>query len=106
MKRKPLVLDVRNKDGLRGFEIAIPPTEEQGYYLGEITLNGVSFHVEATEVIEVIETERPERGVLIEAVNSVFQNRIDRFNESEIEVPSLVKVGRKKFFITIQPYAQ
>jgi hypothetical protein len=102
MKRKPLVLDVRDKFGLRGFAVTLPPFEEQGYYLGEITLNEFHFHVEA---IEVTETEIPGvGGVLIEAVNSIFQNRIDRFDDGE--VPSLVKVGRKKFFITIQPFAQ
>jgi hypothetical protein len=111
MKRKPLVLDLRNKNGLRGFEITLPAFEERGYYLGEVIMGGgwqtfdgtsVSFHVEA---IEVTETEIPGvGGVLIEAVNPVFQNRIDRFDEGE--VPSVLKIGRKKFFITMQPFAQ
>ena len=108
MKRKPLVLDVRNKFGLRGFEITLPPLD-QGYYLGEITLNEISFHVEAIEVTGYpLESRLKEWRSLgkspIEAVNSIFQNRIDRFDDGE--VPSLVKVGRKKFFITIQPFAQ
>lgn len=111
MKRKPLVLDLRNKEGLRGFEITLPAIE-QGYYLGEITLNGVSFHVEAIEVTEISMTQtggcriipRCVGGVIIDAVNSVYQSRIDRFDEGE--VPSVVKIGRKNFFITIEPFAQ
>jgi hypothetical protein len=94
MKKKSLVIDVWNKEGVRGFEITLLALE-RGYYLGEITLNEISFHVEAIEVT----------GCPFEAVNPGYQNRIDRFDVDGM-VPSIVKVGRKKLFITMRPFAQ
>jgi hypothetical protein len=77
--------------------------EEKGYYASTILVGGVSYHMEA---IEVKETERS-NGVIVDAVNPIFQIRIDNFCErNEGLAPSLVEIDKKKYFINIEPYAQ
>lgn len=84
-------VELDNCDGIRG------------YFLGEVGIGNISFHVEAIEVKEVPLSN----GVIVDAVNPDYQNRLDGYSEkNEGLAPSLVTVGKKKYFIYIEPFGQ
>jgi hypothetical protein len=70
--------------------------QAKGYYLGELSVLGRPYHVEAIQL-----------GSLSRPVNDNYQNRIDRFTETnEGGIPHTVKIGRRVFFVNIESYAQ
>lgn len=70
--------------------------QEDGYYLGEIPVNGTSFHVEAVEV--------DDRG---DAVNDPYQDRIAQWiTKNEDLEPQTVETAGKKYFVNIEVYAR
>ena len=79
---------------------------EHGYYLGEMVLNGASFHVEAIEARRY--TMRAGGGAqTVAARNPDYQNRIDSFIERNEELPTLVELqDGKSYFIHVEPFAQ
>lgn len=69
---------------------------EKGYYLGEVPVNGTSFHVEALEV--------DDRG---DTVNDAYQGRIAQWSEkNEGLTPHTVEIDGKNYFVNIEVYAQ
>ena len=110
-KLKTLILSIGTSD--RRVDVELDNCDgEPGYFLGSVQMGGaftpdVSFHVEAIEV--KLMSEWPS-GVLRDvpsATNASFQNRLDNyFAKNEGSRPQLVKIGRKKYFIYIEPYAR
>lgn len=79
----------------------------EGYFLGDFSLNGINFHIEAIETKVVSAWPNGVLRSVIRAVNADFQNRIDNYNTlNESMLPSLVKIGKKDYFIHIEPFAQ
>ena len=67
----------------------------RGYYLGELEVGGTPFHVEAIQV----NTEG-------DALNDNYQNRINRYSESNDGMDyQKVIVGKKRYFVNIEAYA-
>ena len=64
-----------------------------GVYEGAISCGPLSLRVEAIEAD-------------VYAANMDYQNRIDRFTKAnEGSLPTLLPGGRKKYYISIEPYA-
>lgn len=89
-----VTVDLDNCDGVKG------------YFLGSVGIGknaDISFHVEAIEVKEVPLSN----GVIVDAVNPDYQNRLDGYSEkNEGVAPQLVTIGKKKYFIYIEPFGQ
>jgi hypothetical protein len=108
-KLRKLILSIGTSD--RRVEVELDNCDgENGYFLGSVQMGGnytpcISFHVEA------IEAKLSRNGFTgapcLEAVNQDYQNRINNYeNKNEGSMAHLVKMGKKKYFIHIEPYAQ
>lgn len=72
--------------------------EDKGYFAGTMLVGDVNFHIEAIEVRET---------TVDEAVNPIYQNRIDSFcHRNEGLAPTLLIQNNKKYFINIESFAQ
>lgn len=71
--------------------------QEKGYYLGSVTINTASFHVEAIRL--------DKSG---EALNPDYQNRIDRWVDTNegMDFERVVYSNDSEFFINIEAYAR
>jgi hypothetical protein len=96
MKRKnTILLPISGDDPDRNVRVTCTQ-QAKGYYLGDLYILGTSYHVEA------IQLDKDEN-----AINPTYQNRTDRYSESnEGLIPETVKIGRRMFFINIEAYAQ
>lgn len=77
---------------------------ERGYYIGEILIGGVYFHVEA---IQALQKETSNGEFVTEVTNSLFDKRIESWREgNDWCVPRLVLIGGKTYFVNVEVYAQ
>ena len=77
----------------------------KGYYLGELRVGYVPFHVEAIAVT-VEDNGGDNGGVVVSAKNPIYQNRIDSWLEkNEGCTPRLVEDEGGPYFINIEVYA-
>lgn len=111
-KLKTLVLSIGNPH--RWVNVILDNCDGvKGYFLGSVQMDvpeaPISFHVEAIEATEVkgsLHMLSPLRPT-VTAVNKDYQNRLDNyFAKNDGSRPQLVKIGRKKYFIHIDPYAR
>jgi hypothetical protein len=93
--KKHIQIPISGDDPDRNVRVTLTQIHK-GYYQGDLYILGTSYHVEAIQI-----------DVLLHAVNDNYQNRIDRYIESnEGFVPETVKIGRRVFFVNIEAYAQ
>jgi hypothetical protein len=102
-KTKKLIVKIGNSDAPRWITVELDSCGEKGYFLGDLVIADVSCHIEAIEVKEVPLS----KGVIVEAVNPTYESHIDAYSlRNEGLVPSIAKIGKKKYFIFIDPFAQ
>ena len=98
MKKKSTIqIPISGDDADRNIRVTCTQ-DDKGYYLGELTILGTSYHVEAIQL---------DRVRYVTAWNELYQNRLDHYIESNESLhPKIVKIGRRTFFINIIAYAQ
>jgi len=103
--KKLLNLSIATNDGNRAINCDLEYCDK-GLYLGVVNLSpstrgicsSVNFHVEAIEVKVVAR--------VVTAVNALYDNRIDRYTEAnDGEYPQTVSIGKKKYYVSITPFA-
>jgi len=105
-----LKLKVEAYPGGAGFDVQFEYGEE-GYYLGEVSIGGTRFHVEAVEV--EVEEEKQYIGdkyagtmVHVYAKNGAYHNRIESWESAnDFNTPQLVEYDGRKYFVHAEPYA-
>ena len=99
-KRNTILLPISGDDADRNVRVTLTQ-ELRGYYYGELSILGTPYHVKA------IQMDKKSIDINPPAMNSILQNQIDRYAESnEGLVPKTVTVGRRVFFVVIEAYAQ
>jgi hypothetical protein len=102
-KRNTILLPISGDDADRNVRVTLTQ-EDKGYYQGELSILGTPYHVEAIQMDKKSLDINPPQD---SAVNGTYQNRIDRYAESNDGlVPKTVTVGRRVFFVVIEAYAQ
>jgi hypothetical protein len=108
MKRKNSIrLHLSGDDADRNVRVTLTQ-QDKGYYLGDLSILGASYHVEAIQMKHARPSaDAIDRSIETEcALNPTYQNRLDCYSDSnEGHVPELVVVGRRVFFINIEAYA-
>jgi hypothetical protein len=106
-KKSTLMLHISGDDPDRNIRVTLTK-EDKGYYLGDLHILGASYHIEAIQMKHAHSSaDTINRSIEDEcALNPTYQNRLDRYSESnEGNVPELVVVDRRVFFVNIEPYA-
>jgi hypothetical protein len=102
-KTKKIRIEIGSSDAPRWINVELDSCGEKGYFIGDLEAAGIYFHIEVIEVKEIPQS----KGVIVEAVNTIYQQVVDDYsNRNDGLAPSLAKIGKKKYFIHIDAFAQ